>query len=100
MRKSSALINPPVTARSTGLYERALYLARQKSPQWTLVKELLEKAARKNDARAHYALATWFLHGFSPLQIQKSLTKAIRPLRVAARKKVPDALFDLEHFPS
>jgi TPR repeat protein len=55
---------------------------------------MLEDALSRGDARAAYALGTWYIHGREPT-VRKNLKEAVRLLRIAAAAGVPDALYDL-----
>jgi TPR repeat protein len=55
---------------------------------------MLEDALSRGDARAAYALGTWYIHGREPA-VRKNLKEGVRLLRVAAAAGVPDALYDL-----
>src|ERR1700761_9323623 len=74
-------------------YERALKLARGPEGESRVVFDLLTASHNEGDARATYALATWFLHGslFTPINKKK----AVALLKVVAKAGVADAAFDL-----
>ena len=78
-------------------YETALRLAQQRRekglPQTKKVYDLLLKAERRGDARAVYALATWYLHGSEFTKI--NIRRATSMLRKAADGNVADANYDL-----
>jgi TPR repeat protein len=78
----------------SGKYERALRLAQKnkKSPPRTAY-ELLVAADKEGDARATYALATWYLFGSPFTPVKKS--EAIRLLKKATEGGVADAAHDL-----
>jgi TPR repeat protein len=76
------------------LYDEALSLARVKNPDLAQVRTMLEDALSRGDARAAYALGTWYIHGREPA-VRKNLKEGVRLLRVAAAAGVPDALYDL-----
>lgn len=73
-------------------YDAALHLMRSEAPDPEGARRLLEEASAAGDARATYALATWYLHG---THVKKSIKQGVRLLGVAAEAKVRDALFDL-----
>jgi TPR repeat protein len=73
-------------------YEAALQKARLKRAPLEAVSKLLETAHEAGDARATYALATWYLHG---KHFKKNVRKSVSLLRKAASQDLPDALFDL-----
>ena len=78
-------------------YEKALRLAQQRKdkglPQTKRVYELLIEAERGGDARATYALATWYLHGSE--FTKPDLRRATSMLRAAADADVSEANYDL-----
>jgi TPR repeat protein len=74
-------------------YDRALKLAQRQSVPSREVYNLLVKADALGDARATYAIATWYLHG-SPFT-KVSFAKAASLLRRAAEGGVSEAAFDL-----
>lgn len=83
MSRSSALDKP---------YETALARANDCDEPLSDLASLLTAAHEAGDARATYALATWYLHGRF---FKKDMRKSIALLRKAAQNDVPDALFDL-----
>lgn len=74
------------------LYDQALLEAKKKKPNDELVFDLLNQSLEEGDAKAAYALGTWYLHGN---YVKKDMRKAVRLLKQAAEGNVPDALFDL-----
>jgi TPR repeat protein len=74
-------------------YERALKLMRSSGRKTRRVYELLIAADASGDARATYALATWFLHGTK--FTKKNIAHGTRLLQLAASKNIPNALYDL-----
>lgn len=72
-------------------YSRALSIMRT-SGDASRALPLLRKAMDEGDYRAHYAVATWYLHG---RHVERNFTKAARLLKQAARHEVPEAAFDL-----
>ena len=76
------------------MYDEALSLARGQNPDLLQVLAMLEGALSQGDARAAYALGTWYIHGKEPA-LRKNLKEGVRLLRVAAAAGVPDALYDL-----
>ncbi len=78
-------------------YDRALRLAqarREKGlPQTKAVYDLLLKADKSGDARATYALATWYLHGSE--FTKRSIPRATALLKIAAAADIAAANFDL-----
>ncbi len=75
-------------------YDEALAEMRSNSADVFKAFALLTRADAAGDARATYALATWYLHGRSPI-VEPDLAKAISLLQVAANAGVPDALYDM-----
>jgi uncharacterized protein len=73
-------------------YAIALRAAKRRKPDLDQAFRLLSKAHKHGDARATYALATWYLHG---KHVARNLRTAIALLRAAAAGDVPGALFDL-----
>jgi uncharacterized protein len=73
-------------------YDTALKKARRKNAPLKEIAELLSAAHEAGDARATYALATWYLHGKF---FQKNLRSALKLLRQAASEGVADAMCDL-----
>jgi uncharacterized protein len=55
---------------------------------------MLEDALSEGDARAAYALGTWYIHGRGPA-VRKNLKEGVRLLRIAAAAGLSDALYDL-----
>lgn len=75
-------------------YDVALREASRKQPNLKKAYQLLLRAHRKGDARATYALGTWYLFGRKAI-VEKNLSKAVALLRQAADAEHPDALYDL-----
>lgn len=75
-----------------GEYEKALMYARKDPPQHDRALDLLSRASARGDARATYALATWYLHGHV---VAKNIRTGTTLLRRAAQGEVPEAVFDL-----
>lgn len=73
-------------------YDTALKKARRKDAPLEEVSKLLSAAHEAGDARATYALATWYLFGKF---FGKNLRAGIKLLRQAASAGVPDAMCDL-----
>ena len=73
-------------------YEAALREMRRPRPNIKVVLSLLTDGRREGDGRAAYALGTWYAHG---RHVPKSLFKAARLFREAAKTGVPEAFFDL-----
>ena len=80
------------TMKESKLYDDALREMRKKRPNSARAMKLLELALRRRDARAAYALATWYLHG---THVKKDTRQATALLRQAAEANIPDALYDL-----
>ncbi|HJT92192.1 MAG TPA: hypothetical protein VJ777_09650 [Mycobacterium sp.] len=74
-------------------YEVALAKAKKSKRRTKEVYDLLMTAHEKGDARATYALATWYLHGTQ--FTKKSIAKATQMLKHAESENVPDAAYDL-----
>jgi len=81
-------------AIKTHEYESALAEMNGTSPNVARSLKLLEKARDLGDARASYAIATWYLHGNPPF-VLKDIGRAFDLLKEAAAAHVPDALYDL-----
>lgn len=81
------------TPKEQTVYRRAIETAR-KEGYTRQAASLLERAHKKGDRRATYALATWFIHG---KLFQRNPKKAAGLLKLAANAGVPEALFDLAH---
>jgi TPR repeat protein len=75
-------------------YETALDSMKDQSRTHDEISDLLTIAHEKGDARATYALATWYLHG---THFDKNVEKATELLIVAADSNIPEALFDLAY---
>jgi TPR repeat protein len=73
-------------------YEQALALATRKRPDFERAAELLLRADQARDARATYALGTWYLYG---RHFRKDVRRGMRLVKRAAEAGIPDALFDL-----
>jgi TPR repeat protein len=80
---------------SKSLYEQAKREMKLDNPNIKLVIELLNNAINDGDAKAAYALATWYLHGKN---VRKNTKKAVELLQQAARDNTPEACFDLAVF--
>lgn len=80
--------------RTSKDYDLALIEARRPRADLTKALRLLQRAYDVGDARAAYALGTWFLHGRRGV-VEKDMPRAVRFLAEAAAANVPDALFDL-----
>lgn len=75
-------------------YDLALVEARRPRANLTRALDLLRRGYDAGDARAAYALGTWYLHG-RPGLVEKDVPQAVRLLKEAAAANVSDALFDL-----
>jgi len=73
-------------------YDDALKKARRKAAPLAEVAALLEAAHGAGDARATYALATWYLHGKF---FEQNARRAVTLLKEAARNDIVDAIYDL-----
>lgn len=80
-------------AKKSAPYEKALRLARRKSPPTKELYDLLLAADKGGDARATYALATWYLFGSPFTKI--NYARAVKLLRIAAKAGIADAAYDL-----
>lgn len=78
--------------KQSSMYESALREAQKRRPHLVRAFELLTLADERGDARATYALATWYLHG---KYVAQNVRKATTLLRRAAAKNISNALFDL-----
>jgi len=76
------------------LYNAATEEMRSPSPNVEKATAWLWKASKDGDARATYALATWFLFGQEPF-IRRDLKTAGQMLREAANAGIPEAMYDL-----
>lgn len=74
-------------------YDSALRLMRASKPNLESAKCLLEVASNAGDHRATYALATWYLHGKSPV-VSIDKKKAANLLKTSADAGNVDASFD------
>ena len=73
-------------------YDEALKKAQRKGARVQAVMPLLVAAHEAGDARATYALATWYLHGVG---VPKDLRHSILLLKQASKLENPDAMYDL-----
>jgi len=73
-------------------YDNALTLMSNDPTDYAGAFALLSKAVDAGDARALYAMATWYLHG---THVEKDIKKGTAMLKSAANANVADALFDL-----
>jgi len=75
------------------MYDKAMKMANAAKPNLKRMTQLLESAHEEGDARATYALATWYLHGYAGFK--KQPTKAVKLLKLAAQSDIAAAHFDL-----
>lgn len=75
-------------------YDEALLAMYHDPPDIRKAFQLLTEAENSGDARATYALATWYLFGQAPV-VERDRAKAARMLEVAAAAGIPDALHDV-----
>lgn len=75
-------------------YEAALREAKRRGGDLKRAHVLLTRAHKRKDARATYALATWYLFGQKGV-VEKDLRRAVVMLREAAAANHADALHDL-----
>lgn len=80
--------------RASRLYDLALVEARKPRANLQRALDLLTRAHENGDARAAYALATWYLHG-RPGLVTRNMARAVRLLTEAASADHSDAIFDL-----
>lgn len=73
-------------------YSKAQALLRRSPEAHERAYPLLLEAMEKGDYRAHYAIATWYLHG---RHLKQNLAKAVRLRRQAARHDIAEAAWDL-----
>ena len=74
-------------------YDKALKLCKEDNSALGVIFDLLTKAfEEENDFRAAYAIATWYLHGKF---VKKDIKEGIKYLKIAAKNKIPLALYDL-----
>jgi uncharacterized protein len=85
-----AMATNPMTAKE--LYDRALLAAKEGNTDSARVLGDLKASAELGFPDAHYALATWYLHGFG---VKQNLETAIEHLEIAAEQDHSSALFDL-----
>lgn len=74
-------------------YDKALELMRLPLDDIKEVTKLLKQAWSEGDARAAYALGTWYFHGANGIKQNKNI--GIELIKAAAQKKIPAAMFDL-----
>jgi TPR repeat protein len=74
-------------------YDRALSLASKSRGRTREVYDLLVSADSAGDARATYALATWYLHGTK--FTKRDIARGTELLQRAVKKNIPDAAHDL-----
>jgi hypothetical protein len=77
---------------SSKKYDVAMREAQTKKPNLNRTFTLLNAALTAGDARAAWALGTWYLHG---KHVRRDRTKAVEFLEIAAEGKIPDAIYDL-----
>lgn len=77
---------------SQSSYEKALRIAAGEKFDHNQVWTLLEQAHNTGDARATYAIATWYLHG---THVEKDSAKAAQYLKEAADAGIAEAMADL-----
>jgi uncharacterized protein len=79
------------------IYDKATHFAKalqsKSKPRTRDVYELMVRAHEQGDARATYALASWYIHG-SPFT-KKDLKRAVELLEIAAAHEVREAIFNL-----
>ena len=73
-------------------YSRALAILRRNPEAQDRAYPLLLEAMEEGDYRAHYAIATWYLHGH---HLRQNLAKSVRLLRQAAKHDIAEAAWDL-----
>lgn len=83
-----AMASPP----ESELYDQALSLAVNSTPDVDRILALLTEASSARDPRATYALATWYLHGTN---VRKNIKKAALLLEEASAQGNREAMFDL-----
>ncbi len=88
-QKTSLPLVPKVNDKSS--YRRAFELAKRGIRDKN-VASMLWESHKAGEARATYALATWFLHG---IHFKINQKKAVTLLRSAGKKGIPEAVFDL-----
>jgi len=84
--------NAALVMAASRSYDTALKEMRKKRPDAKPGLRLLRHALAKGDARAAYALATWYLHG---THFELDYRRAVVLLKQAAEQNIPDALYDL-----
>lgn len=79
--------------KNTIAFSRAMSICRSQSPDYGAARALLEKASEAGDARATYALATWYL--FGGRTVRKNTKKGVEMLISIEASNIAEALFDL-----
>jgi TPR repeat protein len=74
------------------LYDLAIRESKKKNRDDEKIFGILNESLEEGDARAAYSLGTWYLQGKF---VKKNLRTAIQLIKIAAKAKVSDALFDL-----
>jgi TPR repeat protein len=86
--------NEEAKVKKSKLYDRAMSEARNKAGDPAKTHRLLTRAHERGDARATYALASWYLHGKEGI-VSRHPAKAVALLRAAAEDDLAEAAFDL-----
>jgi uncharacterized protein len=73
-------------------YFQASKEIKRERPNLKLVFELLSKASNLQNAKACYALATWYLHGE---YVKKDLAKGFHFLELATQENISAAFYDI-----
>ena len=90
-RGNKSLLQPKPSEKS--VYRTAFEAAEKKGPTDD-VASLLWQGHNRGDGRATYALATWYIHG---TLFQTNPRKGIGLLRIARKKGIREAIFDLAY---
>ena len=88
---SSRSLEPEQGERSS--YAAAITESRKAKADESAMVSAMEAASAEGDPRAHYALATWYIHG--TYGYPEAPARAIPLLRAAAEASVREAMFDL-----
>ena len=90
---SLVIVGTSVMKINSPYYERALKLMKNGKGNAKKAQQYLEKAAGDGDARAIYALGTWWFHG--AYGFSKDISKGVSMWRMAAKAGISEACFDL-----
>ncbi|MEA2720308.1 MAG: uncharacterized protein QOJ39_2172 [Candidatus Eremiobacteraeota bacterium] len=94
MMKDNDRGDMPARTSPNAAYDEAFDVMHGSEPDVAKALGLLERAHEAGDARATYALGTWYLHGKEP-HVPVDAGIALEYIAKAASARVPDALYDL-----